>query len=202
MRVGVPTGSGGDAWSTADGPPRALTRVLGLSVSGGIVSESPYEKMWKMDLVTHRHCFDCAFQGCESEIEKGLAAAFVVLHGFRVDDVYGENKGTLLARGRFVDLRGQERAVDLHAQVEIGRYRVDLMLMPNDSKTPKIVIECDGHDFHERTKEQATRDRSRDRELTRDGYVVIRFTGAEIWKNVSDCAEQAMDLLRSRAVAP
>lgn len=47
----------------------------------------------------------------------------------------------------------------------------------------KAVVELDGHDFHERTKEQAARDRSRDRDLMANGYQVLRFTGSEVWKN-------------------
>lgn len=39
------------------------------------------------------------------------------------------------------------------------------------------VIECDGHEFHERTKRQAARDRSRDRAIQAFGYRIFRFTG-------------------------
>lgn len=55
--------------------------------------------------------------------------------------------------------------------------------------TVKIAAEVDGHEFHERTKAQATRDKQRDRDLTADGWVVVRFTGSEIysdWKRVID----------------
>ncbi|MCP4343287.1 MAG: DUF559 domain-containing protein [Desulfobulbaceae bacterium] len=46
-----------------------------------------------------------------------------------------------------------------------------------------IVVEIDGHDFHERTKEQAKRDKERDRYFTKAGYKVYRYTGSEVFQN-------------------
>ncbi len=54
------------------------------------------------------------------------------------------------------------------------------------------VIECDGHDFHERTKEQAQRDKKRDRELQAAGYKVFRFTGSEIWRSRGECITKSI----------
>lgn len=75
----------------------------------------------------------------------------------------------------------------VQTQAQIGSYRVDFLLTPPEVKR-RYVIECDGHDFHERTKEQAARDRARDRDLVSDGYVVLRFTGSEIWRDPWGCA--------------
>lgn len=49
------------------------------------------------------------------------------------------------------------------------------------------AIYCDGHDFHERTKEQAARDRSIDRKLQQIGWHVFRFTGSEIYRATNKC---------------
>lgn len=57
----------------------------------------------------------------------------------------------------------------------------------------RLVVECDGHNFHERTKEQAAKDRARDRWLTSKDYDVFRFTGSELWRNPMACAEQVTD---------
>ena len=54
----------------------------------------------------------------------------------------------------------------------------------------KLIIECDGHDFHEHTKDQAARDRSRDRAAELHGYSLLRFTGSEIHANPLGCALQ------------
>lgn len=58
--------------------------------------------------------------------------------------------------------------------------------MPNGQPPMAIAIELDGHDFHERTKEQATRDKKRDRALVSAGWSVLRFTGSEVIKAPSD----------------
>jgi hypothetical protein len=57
----------------------------------------------------------------------------------------------------------------------------------------RLVIECDGHDFHEKTREQATKDKSRDRDLLNLGYPVMRFTGSEIVSAPLKSAAQVMD---------
>ena len=56
----------------------------------------------------------------------------------------------------------------------------------------KLVVECDGHEFHEKTPEQAKKDKSRDRDLLSRGYPVMRFTGSEIYRYPLKCAEQVV----------
>ena len=77
-------------------------------------------------------------------------------------------------------------------QQQIGDYRVDFYieyLTLCDGKTSKVIVECDGHDFHEKTKEQAQKDKKRDRVLQSYGYSVFRFTGSEIWSDPFKCAK-------------
>jgi hypothetical protein len=58
---------------------------------------------------------------------------------------------------------------------------------------PNVAIEVDGHEFHEKTKEQAASDKSRDRKITRCGYSVIRFTGSEVYRDPSGAVNEAID---------
>ncbi len=62
------------------------------------------------------------------------------------------------------------------------------MLIGNDTKA--IAIYCDGHMYHQTTKEQAFRDKNIDRELQKMGFVVLRFTGSEIFNNIERCVEE------------
>lgn len=93
-------------------------------------------------------------------------------------------------------------------QVQIENYRVDFLIHAwtdgtvwrrrggtetGASRWRRLVVECDGHEFHERTKEQAAKDRSRDRELASLGYEVFRFTGSELWRDPWGCARQVVD---------
>lgn len=83
----------------------------------------------------------------------------------------------------------------LQPQAKIGDMRVDFLCTVVDraGALHKLVVECDGHDFHERTKDQAARDRSRDRTLQEMGHTVFRFTGSEIFNAPLKCACQVFD---------
>ena len=88
-------------------------------------------------------------------------------------------------------------------QAKIGPYRADFALvMLSDGHTVRLVVECDGHDFHEKTKEQAAHDKARDRYFVEKEWPVMRFTGSEIHRSAAKCADQAMlFLLRTIARA-
>lgn len=105
------------------------------------------------------------------------------------------------ARRRASDMRGWG---GIFRQAIIGNYRVDFLLI-HISAAPTgfsgIVVECDGHDFHERTKEQAQADKSRDRELQAAGYRVMRFTGSEIWRDAFACADEVIWMAINEAVS-
>lgn len=69
-------------------------------------------------------------------------------------------------------------------------YRVDFLFIlelryPFGGKRVELIVEIDGHDYHERTKDQAQRDKSRDRLLTQAGYKIFRFTGSEVHRDIS-----------------
>lgn len=78
-------------------------------------------------------------------------------------------------------------------------YRLDfaITLYDDESESWDLIadIETDGHDFHERTKEQAKADRSRDRAMTKHGVSVVRFTGAEVYADAIGCAEEVNDIV-------
>lgn len=87
----------------------------------------------------------------------------------------------------------------LLAQPIIGQFRADFAIMsvfPEDTERSPfaLIVEADGHDFHERTKEQARRDRSRDRFFAENDFHLLRFTGSEIAADAHACAHQAMSL--------
>jgi len=51
-------------------------------------------------------------------------------------------------------------------------------------KSIKLCVYTDGHTYHERTEEQAARDRNIDRKLQELGFVVLRYTGKEVRDNL------------------
>lgn len=80
-----------------------------------------------------------------------------------------------------IQFRDSLGATDMRVvmQEEVGPYHADITVK-QDSINFKVAIECDGHDFHEKTKEQAAKDKKRDREFQKLGYVILRYTGSEI----------------------
>lgn len=76
-------------------------------------------------------------------------------------------------------------------QCEVGKYRLDFgLFFFSGDDCLKLAIECDGHDFHEKTKQQAAHDKRRDRAIAAAGYTMLRFTGSEIYKSVEDCVSE------------
>jgi very-short-patch-repair endonuclease len=126
---------------------------------------------------------------CESPLEEKLAYAFSTLSRFEWrqpdDDPWevGRWPGWFLA---------------LLAQPEYGPYRADFGIsswVHEDDESPPfiVIIEVDGHDYHERTKEQAERDKSRDRFMTATEARVFRFTGREVWRDAEACAAEVLE---------
>lgn len=85
-----------------------------------------------------------------------------------------------------------EPNLHIYPQFKIGKYTADFLVeFGNRGEKPtQYVIECDGHDYHERTKKQAQHDKERDRHMQSLGYKVYRFTGSEIWKTKGSCVVQ------------
>lgn len=58
------------------------------------------------------------------------------------------------------------------------------------------AVEIDGHEFHEKTKDQAKADRQRERWIIRHPLAhidaVIRFTGSEVFADPVRCADEAL----------
>jgi very-short-patch-repair endonuclease len=76
---------------------------------------------------------------------------------------------------------------------EIDGWRVDFLVhafgyTPRKYGWRRLIVECDGHDFHERTKEQAAKDRNRDRIAQQRQMQIFRFTGSEIYRDAWACA--------------
>jgi very-short-patch-repair endonuclease len=73
------------------------------------------------------------------------------------------------------------------------KYRIDFVIASPDLK---LAIEIDGHDFHEKTKEQAANDRARERSIVREGYTLMRFTGSEIFRNPRSCVNEVAEQIK------
>lgn len=144
----------------------------------------------------------------ESPIERALLFALCIAAREHAMNVRYRAKGR-----EFGDFEDMPDLLILEPQAALGEYRVDFLLryqeIVPDAERPvrlkdgteipgskmsvaHLIIECDGHDFHDRSKEQASRDRARDRELKKLGYDVFRYTGSDIWRNPMGVARDAL----------
>lgn len=84
-------------------------------------------------------------------------------------------------------------------QAAVGPYRADFGIVGRRGlELRAIAVELDGHEFHEKTKEQVARDKRRDRHFTRLGVAVVRFTGSEVHRDADNCVAEAMACLLSQ----
>lgn len=83
---------------------------------------------------------------------------------------------------------------DIYPQQQFGPWRVDFFC-EMDRSARSIVVEIDGHEFHERTPQQASRDKRRDRTMTKAGLTVMRFTGSDVKRDAVSCAQEVYDAL-------
>jgi very-short-patch-repair endonuclease len=146
--------------------------------------------------------FEMAAQQCASPIERVMLYALGLVAWEWTDGVllrvepFGAS-GHFASSGAYLEIA---------PQAQIGRYRVDFLLTmvsphredPSRRVRARLVMECDGHDWHERTRHQAERDRVRDRALQAEDLAVFRYTGSEIWRDVFVHAYQAVEELARR----
>jgi very-short-patch-repair endonuclease len=88
----------------------------------------------------------------------------------------------------------RQLTLDRQVEVETGdgtRYRLDFAVRAMDpDRDLKIAIEVDGHDWHERTREQVIDRNRRDRRLSCGGWRIFHFSGAEILQDAARCVDE------------
>lgn len=100
--------------------------------------------------------------------------------------------------------RAEEKCnVTLHPQERVktsgGTYAIDFVVRSKVGSETRgtVAIELDGHDFHEKTKEQVAKDKKRERAIVKAGLPMLRFSGHEIWKDARACVLEVAEYFRS-----
>lgn len=137
---------------------------------------------------------------CDSPIERIMAIA--------IDRVMREQEG--FANGYMVltwDIFGLPAArpcsIKIFPQAKIGPYKADFLAKYTewDGVSVLAAIECDGHDYHDLTREQAIHDRRRDRYFQANGILIFRFTGSEIFSHPLETATAALEAMDQAALS-
>lgn len=141
-----------------------------------------------------RRLFIRAATSCGSPIEQIMLAALIWAR-------YGYER-KLVEIWDSADNQPQADVV-IATQHHAENHRVDFALFINivANEQIKIVVECDGHEWHEKTKEQAARDKRRNRDLGIAGWRLLRFTGSEIWRDPRGCAGHVAALVTNEIEA-
>ena len=151
------------------------------------------------------------FQFCDMSVNKRKPENLMFINLFGID--YSECRSPIeiifLLAYNLIRCDEGFPDVPIYPQYEIcvgkKKYIADFAFIAEDSSEAtlvhddfKLVIECDGHDFHEKTKDQVTHDNEREYDLKMAGYEVLRFSGSQIYNKPFKCARQTYDYITKK----
>lgn len=138
----------------------------------------------------HSNCIDV---GMQSPIEDMFWIACNAICEAEYQDVNPEF--TAVGDGNYVGGHG----VHIKPQALIGTYRVDFLVSQHGigpiSHLSPIVVELDGHDFHDKDKRQRSYEKARDRFLVKHGFRVVHFTGSDVVKDPFKVAFEVLEMI-------
>lgn len=132
----------------------------------------------------------------DSPIEKIMGAAlFFTTDGYN-RLIFSDSESFIEENRKLAEIDPKHWGTSFASQVKIDKYKVDFLLATVCmGRVFFTAIECDGHDYHERTKQQASRDKKRDRFLIGKNIPTLRFTGSDLYNNSEECLEEITDYL-------
>ncbi|MEG0926788.1 endonuclease domain-containing protein [Chryseobacterium sp.] len=80
-------------------------------------------------------------------------------------------------------------------KIDNKSIRPDILVWCPGNKKIKLIVECDGFQFHS-SKQSFENDRRRDRLLKLNGYEVIRYSGSEIFRDPVGVSEDLYNFLK------
>ena len=95
--------------------------------------------------------------------------------------------------------------VCIYPQYTIGKYNVDFLVCKSNWRSKGLIIELDGHNFHDRDEKQRRHEKERDRFLQSEKYKVFHYTGKEITDNPYQAVMDAVNYLygeKSKNLSP
>lgn len=90
--------------------------------------------------------------------------------------------------------------IDAQTEIECDEktYRADFTIEYDEicnnnlDENFKLDIECDGYEFHQKTKEQVRKDNEREYNLKTSGWDILRFSGSQIYNEPTKCAKDIL----------
>ena len=163
--------------------PRKVQESMWLDLKGRQVEPELFDVAYDFD----------TYEQCESPIE--------IIFAYHWDKYYLENKISVDT----LTICPQETITTNDGKV----YRADFLIYYSEVReiapdnlvefTSEVIVECDGHNFHEKTKAQVKKRNDRDYDLKMSGYDVIHFSGSEIYNNPDECVKKVVEYLKKNA---
>ena len=106
--------------------------------------------------------------------------------------------------GWLLDRYGYQFNIESQYEVNYNntKYYPDFCLSIVDTNREKtiyqIFVEIDGHEFHEKTKEQVRHDKLRERHLLEYCDGIVRFSGSEVYDDSNECAYETLELMAKK----
>jgi hypothetical protein len=125
------------------------------------------------------HCLTCIFD-LQSPLERKLFLALNKKH------VRFETQYPLNWNGENISIKGKTYSNPKNNFKEVLTV-ADFYI---EKKDVKLCIYTDGHTYHERTEEQAQRDKRIDRKLQELGFKVLRYTGKDVNENTGKIVDE------------
>jgi very-short-patch-repair endonuclease len=85
--------------------------------------------------------------------------------------------------------------LSLVPQYVLGPYRYDFAIVRGGRTNPVVLVECDGKEFHS-TPEQLLNDTAKNRLAKARGTILLRFAGAEIYREPGLCVAKMLKTMR------
>lgn len=146
------------------------------------------------DIKAEEYGCECFRELCEGDQESPIEDLFTIAIGLHCD-VFGINRKPQPTGYNAEHVMQWEPGVFIFQQFKIGSYRVDFVVAKcdiNGQACDPVVVELDGHDFHDKDKKQRSYEKARDRYLVKSGYRVLHFTGSDV---VADPYKVAFEVL-------
>jgi very-short-patch-repair endonuclease len=145
------------------------------------------EDRWRQEM--HSNCLDC---GMQSPIEDLFWIAIKTMCEAEYESF---NPSPSHTEG------GVKWPFGVHVkpQFKIGTYTVDFLIsrepMMEMHRCQPVIVELDGHAFHDKDKKQRAYEKGRDRYLVKHGYRVLHYTGSEIVADPFRAAHEVLVML-------
>lgn len=120
--------------------------------------------------------------GCDSPIEAQLGAEIIT---------FFDRASEPLLLCKAIDLRNAPHGLLLVPQFAWSVYRSDWAIL-SARRHGALLIECDGKEFHSSDAQRA-HDAKKDAAALDSGFVTLRFTGSQIFRDADGCAQKIYD---------